>query len=97
MAELEDGPLRDLTPLERDIFLTRLRICWADAVRPLHLLYGDRPDFALWLAKLVRLAAEGYAGRPAELRLLDIQRQSEPDWFQLAGMLGYVCYAGAPG
>ena len=31
--------------------------------------------------------------RPAELRLLDLRRHVEPDWFQSPRMLGYACYA----
>jgi amylosucrase len=86
------GPLSGLTTLEQDIFLTRLRLYWPDVVRPLALLYGDRADLADWLGRLLGVVAERYATRPAALRLLDLQRQGEPDWFQQPGMVGYVAY-----
>lgn len=89
-AELAAGPLAALTPLERDIFLTRLRLYWPDVLRPLRRLYGDRPDFDGCCRQLLAIVAAGYAARPAELRLLDLQRQGEPDWFQQPSMLGYV-------
>ncbi|MEZ4519918.1 MAG: hypothetical protein R3C44_24830 [Chloroflexota bacterium] len=90
---LLESSLSGLTPLEQDIFLTRLRLYWPDVVRPLSLLYGERDDFADWATRLLEMVAQGYADRPSELRLLDLQRQSQPDWFQQPGMLGYVCYA----
>lgn len=87
------GPLFALSGLEQEIFLTRLRLYWPDALRPLAMLYGDRDDFAQWQTRYLQRVATGYAERPPELRSLDLQRQSEPDWFQQPGMLGYVCYA----
>lgn len=90
--ELLTGPLAGLTPLEQDIFLVRLRLYWSDVLRPLTQLYGGRDDFAAWAARLLRIVAEGYAQRPPELRILDLRRQGEPDWFQQPGMLGYVAY-----
>jgi amylosucrase len=40
----------------------------------------------------LHIVAQGYASRPAELRLLDLARVSEYDWFQQSNMIGYVCY-----
>ena len=90
---LPDGVLADLTPLERDIFRTRVELYWPDALRPLRHLYGERPDFDAWCSRLLTLVAHGYKTRPAELRLLDLRRQGQPDWFQQPDMLGYVAYA----
>ncbi len=84
--------LGELTPLERDIFRTRMELYWPDALRSLRLLYGDRPDFDEWCNRLLEMAARGYAARPAALRLHDLRRQGEPDWFQKPDMLGYVVY-----
>jgi amylosucrase len=86
-------PLSALEPLERAIFQTRVELYWPDALRPLRLLYGDRPDFDAWCERFLSIVARGYANRPAELRLLDLRRQAQPDWFQQPTMLGYVCYA----
>lgn len=90
---LSDEPLDDLSPLERDIFRTRVELYWADVLRPLRRLYGERPDFDAWCGRLLAIVARGYAARPAELRLLDLRRQGQPDWFQRPDMLGYVAYA----
>lgn len=87
------GPLRLLEPLEQEIFLSRLALYWPDAERALTKLYGDRSDFAVWGRRYVELAARRYAERSEELRLLDLGRQAQPDWFQKPDMLGYVCYA----
>ncbi|MDT8305012.1 MAG: alpha-amylase family protein [Anaerolineae bacterium] len=89
-AALREGPLAGLEPLEQEIFLARLDLFWEDILRPLGRLYGGEPGD--WLEQCVRLTAEGYAKRPAELRLLDLRREAEPDWFQQATMIGYVTY-----
>jgi amylosucrase len=93
LDNLMAGPLRDLEPMERAIFRTRAELYWPDVDRPIALLYGERGDFAEWCNRMLEVVARGYAERPPELRLLDLRRQSQPDWFQHPGMLGYVCYA----
>ncbi len=66
---------------------------WEDAKRPLTLLYANHPNFTQWLDKFRQIAARAYANRPADLRLLDLQRLNQPDWFQQSKMIGYVAYA----
>ncbi len=90
---LPAGTLDALEPLERDIFRARVELYWPDVVRPLRKLYGDLPDFDELADRLLQIAARGYAARPAELRLLDLRRQGEPDWFQRPDQVGYVAYA----
>lgn len=92
IEKLVTDTLAAQTPLERDIFRARVELYWPDALRPLRLLYGDQPDFDEWCGRLLEMAARGYAARPAALRLLDLRRQGEPDWFQKPDMLGYVVY-----
>lgn len=87
------GPLRLLEPLEQEIFLARLELYLPDVLRPLEQLYGHRPDFDAWCQKLIEVVARGYGARPPALRLLDLKRQAQPDWFQQPDMIGYVCYA----
>ena len=87
-----DDPFDALEPLERDIFHTRVELYWHDVMRPLRRLYGERADFDQWAKSLLAIAKRGYTRRPAELRLLDLRRQGEPDWFQKPDMLGYVAY-----
>lgn len=89
---LLEGPLRLMEPLEQEIFGIRLKQHMEDVLRPLTLLYGKRPDFNLWVDKLLHIVALRYAERADDLRLLDIGRGSEPDWFQQSHMLGYVAY-----
>jgi hypothetical protein len=81
-----------MEPLEQEIFLIRLRTVWPDVCRPLERLYGRHPHYQTWLHKFVHIIAQAYANRPRGLRLLDLQRTAEPDWFQQSHMLGYVCY-----
>ncbi len=92
LQALLDGPLRLMEPLEQEIFRIRLKQHMADVLRPLTLLYGHQPDFDLWVDRLLHIVARRYAERAADLRLLDIGRGSEPDWFQQSHMLGYVAY-----
>ncbi|MCB8967182.1 MAG: alpha-amylase [Ardenticatenaceae bacterium] len=92
-ATLLQGPLRLLEPLEQEIFRLRLEQHWEDVIRPLHILYGQQHDFNTWLHKFLHLTAAAYAARPRDLRLLDLRRAIQPDWFQQPDMIGYVAYA----
>lgn len=92
-AQLLAGQLCELTPTEKEIFALRYDLYLPDVVRPLQKLYGEREDWPEWLARFLAIAAEGYRERPASLRLLDLRRQAEPDWFQQPNMVGYVAYA----
>ena len=85
--------LRSLEPLEQQLFQQRMELHWQDAKRPLTLLYANHPHFNQWLEKFHQIAAHAYANRPADLRLLDLQRLNQPDWFQQSDMVGYVAYA----
>jgi amylosucrase len=89
---LLQGPLRRLDEAEQDIFRVRFDLYLDDILRPLTLLYGQRENFEAWLIKFLEISAQAYADRPAELRLLDLARAYEPDWFQQSRMMGYVCY-----
>ena len=42
--------------------------------------------------RLVEIAAENFRRRPADLRLLDLQRHADPQWFGHQSMLGYATY-----
>jgi len=92
-SRLLQGPLLLMDETEQAIFRLRFEQHLADILRPLLPLYGHRPDFELWVYKFLEIAAQAYADRSGELRLLDLARVSEPDWFQQANMIGYVCYA----
>ena len=85
-------PLRFLEPLEQEIFRVRLEQGWADLLRPLTQLYGQRNDFEPWLNRMLEVVAKAYEERPLDLKLLDQKRLQQPDWFQQSTMLGYVAY-----
>ncbi len=65
----------------------------ADVERPLRKLYGQRDDYQTWRDHFLTIVARNYARRSADLRRLDVQRLTQPDWFQQSNMVGYVCYA----
>ena len=90
---LLQGPLRLLEPLEQQIFCQRVEQHWADALRPLTLLYANHPNFDTWLGQFLQIAARAYAARSPELRLHDLKRLNQSDWFQQSNMVGYVAYA----
>ncbi len=87
-----EGALRELEPLEQEIFRVRLQQQWQDILRPFSHLYGHRDDCQQWLTYLVNVLAEMYAKRPSYLRTHDLALSHKPDWFQQSNMLGYVCY-----
>ncbi|MFO7682146.1 MAG: alpha-amylase family protein [Chloroflexota bacterium] len=92
LDQLLAGSLRGMEQLEQQIFALRLAQHLPDVERPLRQLYGQREDYDAWLAQLLNLVAKAYAARPPALRLLDLKRVEEPDWFQQPRMMGYVCY-----
>ncbi|RJK95493.1 alpha-amylase [Vallicoccus soli] len=76
---------------DRELFLARLRRHWPDLLSGLEAAYGDAAPAAA--ARAVDVAARRAVERPADLRLLDLRRLVDPDWFQAPSMLGYACYA----
>src|SRR3954447_4426718 len=76
---------------DRTVFEARVHRWWPDLVDGLTPAYGDRvPELA---AGLVELAARRFVQRPEALRLLDLKRHIEPDWFQAPSAVGYAAYA----
>jgi amylosucrase len=83
--------LADQPPHDQVVFETRLRRYWPDLLAG---LTGAYPANAVEMAhRLVRIAAENFRQRPPDLRLLDLQRHADPEWFQHSTMLGYATYA----
>jgi amylosucrase len=81
-----------LLPRDRGAFLLRLERYWQDLHDGLLPPYGARSDFDARLADLVRLLAASFAARPEDLKLLDLERNLTPDWFQSEKRIGYVFY-----
>jgi amylosucrase len=82
------------TPSTADdaIFDLRLARSAPDLWPMLETLYGDHPDYPAFRAALLKALRKGWAGRPADLKHLDLKRDLEPDWFQRPDMAGYVFY-----
>ncbi len=95
--ELPSSVLRDAATAlagqpehDRAVYLTRLRRHWPDLLDGLTTAYGEAaPALA---ARVVHAATKGFLDRPADLRVLDLRRHVEPDWFQQPQMLGYAAY-----
>jgi amylosucrase len=84
-----------LTPMsERDwsIFRLRLERHFQNLVEALEPLYGQRADFESVLTRLVLKMAETYSQRREDLKVLDLERDLTPDWFQRETIIGYVFY-----
>lgn len=79
-------------PRDADLFWVRAERYFQDLREPLVQLYGERPDFADYFNAIFDTAVEGYLARPHPLRLLDLERQITPDWFERPNAVGYVFY-----
>jgi len=62
-----------------------------DAARDVYAPLGHDPDQLV--ARLLDLALDVAAARPAALRILDHRREIDPHWFLRARQVGYVAYA----
>ena len=82
------------TPLHADdqIFDLRLARSAPDLWPMLDALYGTHPAYAAFKVSLTGAMRDAWAARPADLRLLDLKRDLEPDWFLRSDMAGYVFY-----
>lgn len=75
-----------------DIFLLRLKQHFPNIFPILHTLYGHQYDFFYYLEQILLTTARCYAERPAELKTLDRQRESDATWLQSEQMMGAFCY-----
>jgi amylosucrase len=87
-----EAALGDLAPRDRHLFLLRLERYFQNLYDGLLPVYGRRPDFEPFVARLATALARHYRDRPEALKLLDIERDLTPDWFQRESMVGYVFY-----
>jgi amylosucrase len=85
--ELKGMPKRD-----RQLFELRCERFFQNLHDGLSPIYGRRADFEAFVQRLVAMLARHYRARPEALKLLDIERDLTPDWFQHESMLGYVFY-----
>ena len=88
-----DEVLEGLAQRDQQIFGLRLARQFGSLYEGLEPLYGTKPEFEAVLARLVTKLAEFYRDRPEALKVLDLERELTPDWFQRETMIGYVAYA----
>lgn len=55
-------------------------------------LYGERQDYEAFCDALLAELQESWNLRSSELKMNDLERDLEPDWFQRSDMVGYACY-----
>lgn len=77
---------------DRALFLRRLDQHFPTAFQHLYNLYGSQYDFFYHLEHILENLIDLAAARPQNLRMLDQQRENDPNWFQSEEMLGGVCY-----
>jgi amylosucrase/maltose alpha-D-glucosyltransferase/alpha-amylase len=75
-----------------DGFLNRVHTHFPRLFELCYRLYGQQYDFFFHLESIVRVAAQGWADRPDELKALDAMREADPQWFQSRNMVGAMCY-----
>jgi amylosucrase len=63
-----------------------------DLIGPLARLYGDTHEPDALLSRIRDVLARHWAERPADLKLLDLERDLNPDWFLSQNMVAYVFY-----
>jgi amylosucrase len=88
LPSLSAEAVQRLGRAEAVAFLARLETDLVDIYEPLDIVYGEP-----LLGRLVRVALNAAAERPAELRELDRKREIDRSWYQRSRMVGYVCYA----
>ncbi len=91
-ARLEPRLRAQCTPRDADLFLIRLERYFEDIEHPLRRVYADHANLQDLFYTLGDQMCSAYLERSEALRLLDIERQMTPDWFQRETMLGYICY-----
>ena len=74
------------------IFQLRMARSAPDLWPMLQSLYGADPDYDQFCQSLKSALTAAWAARPDDLKLLDLQRDLEPDWFLRPDMAGYVFY-----
>ena len=74
------------------LFIERLEKHFTDLYQLYYSLYAEKQDFSSHLENLLNTMANMWFARPADLKDLDLLRESDPLWFQSNQMVGGVCY-----
>lgn len=80
------------SPRDADLFWVRMERYFEDIYSPLKQLYGEHPHRQKHYTAIFDCVVDAYLARAEPLRLLDLERQITPDWFERPNMVGYVCY-----
>ncbi|MEL7626585.1 MAG: amylosucrase [Anaerolineaceae bacterium] len=75
-----------------EVFVKRLEDHFDHLFQLYHRLYGKRYDMIYHLENLLKSMARASFQRPADLRELDRERETNPLWFQSNQVVGGVCY-----
>ncbi|MCB1518066.1 MAG: amylosucrase [Hyphomicrobiaceae bacterium] len=84
--------LADMSAFDSSLFEMRLKRSHTDLFEPLGRLYGEQAGYAAFADHLVELLRKRFAERPEALKLRDLERDLNPDWFLSQEMVGYVFY-----
>ncbi len=74
-------------------FYTRLGANFYAIHTLFHRLYGERPDFARQMQRLVETMARQYIQRSEQLRRIDIERERDFNWFLSQQWVGMALYS----
>ena len=74
------------------IYALRYERSRADLWGMLDRVYGRHPGYEAFREALDAALEAAWAARPDDLKLLDLQRDLEPDWFQRPDRVGYAFY-----
>ncbi len=80
------------SPQEGEKFIQRLLENFPRLFSIYYQLYSYHYDFFYHIQDLLNTLARMWIERSDELKLLDDERELDPDWFQSQKMLGAVCY-----
>jgi amylosucrase len=74
------------------VFKSRLEAHFESLFSLLVPIYGSQYDFFYHLEELLYILFRSWLERPVDIKTLDMERETNPDWFQSNQMLGGVCY-----
>lgn len=70
----------------------RLSEHWPRLFELLYQLYGEHYDFYYYLESILLTAVDSWLKRPEDMRLLDVRRENDPDWYLSERMVGGSLY-----
>jgi amylosucrase len=74
------------------VFITRLRYHFSKLLSLFLHLYQSHYDVFYYLEELLIAIAQSWINRSEDLKILDLEREGNPNWYQDHKMVGGVCY-----